>query len=79
MVLFLHNRYRTTGGEERVLEDLIWLVREHLGEDAEILTRSSSELAAMSEFSETTVLDHPGEINIGLGAVGVLDGDGLSR
>ena len=38
-----------------------------------------SQLAAMSEFSETTVLDHPGEINIGLGAVVVLDGDGLSR
>ena len=38
-----------------------------------------SKLAAMSEVSETTVLDHPGEINIGLGAVVVLDGDGLSR
>ena len=45
MVLFLHNRYRTTGGEERVLEDLIWLVREHLGERAETLTRSSRDLA----------------------------------
>ena len=30
MVLFLHNRYRTTGGEERVVEDLLWLVREQL-------------------------------------------------
>ena len=30
MVLFLHNRYRTTGGEERVVEDLLWLVRERL-------------------------------------------------
>ncbi len=37
MVLFLHNRYRTTGGEERVVEDLLWLVREHLGEPAELL------------------------------------------
>ena len=27
MVLFLHNRYRTTGGEERVVEDLLALVR----------------------------------------------------
>ena len=45
MVLFLHNRYRTTGGEERVLEDLMWLVREHLGEHAEALTRSSSTLS----------------------------------
>jgi glycosyltransferase involved in cell wall biosynthesis len=45
VVLFLHNRYRTTGGEERVLADLMWLVRQHLGEHAEILTRSSRELA----------------------------------
>ena len=30
MVLFLHNRYRTTGGEERAVEDLMWLVRERL-------------------------------------------------
>jgi glycosyltransferase involved in cell wall biosynthesis len=44
MVLFLHNRYRTTGGEERVVEDLLWLVREHLGEDAELLTRDSDGL-----------------------------------
>ncbi len=45
MVLFLHNRYRTTGGEERVVEDLLALVRGRLGEDAELLTRDS---AAMS-------------------------------
>jgi glycosyltransferase involved in cell wall biosynthesis len=44
MVLFLHNRYRTTGGEERAVEDLAWLVREQLGEPAELLTRSSAEL-----------------------------------
>jgi glycosyltransferase involved in cell wall biosynthesis len=44
MVLFLHNRYRTTGGEERVVEDLLWLVREHLGEDAELLERDSGTL-----------------------------------
>jgi glycosyltransferase involved in cell wall biosynthesis len=41
MVLFLHNRYRTTGGEERAVEDLLWLVREHLGEPAELLARDS--------------------------------------
>src|SRR5450759_480627 len=41
MVLFLHNRYRTTGGEERAVEDLLWLVREHLVEPAELLTRVS--------------------------------------
>jgi glycosyltransferase involved in cell wall biosynthesis len=44
MILFLHNRYRTTGGEERAVEDLVWLVREQLGEPAELLTRSSAEL-----------------------------------
>src|SRR5438876_7146344 len=45
MVLFLHNRYRTTGGEERVVDDLMWLVREQLGEPAELLTRDSSALS----------------------------------
>jgi glycosyltransferase involved in cell wall biosynthesis len=44
MILFLHNRYRTTGGEERAVEDLIWLVREQLHEPAELLTRDSAEL-----------------------------------
>ncbi len=42
MILFLHNRYRTTGGEERAVEDLLWLVRDRLGEDAELLTRDSA-------------------------------------
>jgi glycosyltransferase involved in cell wall biosynthesis len=45
MVLFLHNRYRTTGGEERAVEDLLWLVREHLGEPAELYSRDSVGLA----------------------------------
>jgi glycosyltransferase involved in cell wall biosynthesis len=44
VVLFLHSRYRTPGGEERVVEDLAWLVREHLGEDAELLMRDSARL-----------------------------------
>ena len=44
MVLFLHNRYRRSGGEERAVEDLMWLVREHLGEDAELLERDSAVL-----------------------------------
>src|SRR5271154_1736224 len=42
MILFLHNRYRRSGGEERAVEDLLWLVREHLGEDAELLERDSA-------------------------------------
>jgi glycosyltransferase involved in cell wall biosynthesis len=45
VILFLHNRYRTTGGEERAVEDLLWLVREHLGEDAELLDRDSAALS----------------------------------
>lgn len=42
VILFLHNRYRTTGGEERAVEDLLWLVREKLGEDAQLLARDSA-------------------------------------
>src|ERR1700733_7809958 len=44
VILFLHNRYRASGGEERAVEDLLWLVREHLGEDAELLERDSAVL-----------------------------------
>ena len=42
MILFLHNRYRTTGGEERAVDDLRWLVQERMGEEAELLTRDSA-------------------------------------
>jgi glycosyltransferase involved in cell wall biosynthesis len=45
MVLFVHNRYRTTGGEERVVEDLAWLARERLGMPAEVLARESAGLS----------------------------------
>ncbi len=45
MILFLHNRYRTTGGEERVVDDLVWLAREHLDEDAQLLARDSAGIA----------------------------------
>jgi glycosyltransferase involved in cell wall biosynthesis len=44
VILFLHNRYCVPGGEERVVDDLVWLVREHLGEDAERLERDSAAL-----------------------------------
>jgi glycosyltransferase involved in cell wall biosynthesis len=44
MVLFLHNRYRTMGGEERVVEDLLTLVREQLGERVELLDRDSARM-----------------------------------
>ncbi len=46
MVLFLHNRYRTTGGEERVVEDLMRLVRERMNEPAELLARDSGRLGS---------------------------------
>jgi glycosyltransferase involved in cell wall biosynthesis len=39
MILFLHNRYRAPGGEERVVDDLMWLVRERMGEPVELLAR----------------------------------------
>jgi glycosyltransferase involved in cell wall biosynthesis len=41
VILFLHHRYRTTGGEEQAVDDLVWLVRSQLGEDAELLERDS--------------------------------------
>jgi glycosyltransferase involved in cell wall biosynthesis len=44
VILFLHNRYRVAGGEERAVEDLLWLAREHLGEEAELLERDSATL-----------------------------------
>jgi glycosyltransferase involved in cell wall biosynthesis len=44
MILFLHNRYRTTGGEERTVQSLLRLVREHMGEQAELLERDSAGL-----------------------------------
>jgi glycosyltransferase involved in cell wall biosynthesis len=47
MVLFLHSRYRTTGGEERAVEDLMWLVREWLGEPVQLLCRDSAELGSV--------------------------------
>jgi glycosyltransferase involved in cell wall biosynthesis len=44
LILFVHNRYRVAGGEERAVEDLLWLVREHLGEEVELLERDSATL-----------------------------------
>jgi glycosyltransferase involved in cell wall biosynthesis len=44
VILFLHNRYRTTGGEERAVDELMWLVREHMSEDAQLLERDSATL-----------------------------------
>jgi glycosyltransferase involved in cell wall biosynthesis len=44
VILFLHHRYRTSGGEEQVVDDLVWLVRNQLGEDAELLERDSARI-----------------------------------
>jgi glycosyltransferase involved in cell wall biosynthesis len=44
VILFLHHRYRTAGGEEQAVDDLLWLVRSHLGEDAELLERDSQRI-----------------------------------
>src|SRR5215211_3650053 len=44
LILFLHNRYRITGGEERAVADLMALVRDELGEEAELLERDSAQL-----------------------------------
>jgi glycosyltransferase involved in cell wall biosynthesis len=46
MILLLHNRYRVPGGEERAVEDLAWLIREHLGEDVEVLQRDSAGISS---------------------------------
>jgi len=48
MVLFLHNRYRSEGGEERAVDDLLWLVREQMDEPAELLARDSLEVGRVS-------------------------------
>jgi glycosyltransferase involved in cell wall biosynthesis len=42
VILILHNRYRTTGGEERAVADHLWLLRTVLGEEAEVLERDSA-------------------------------------
>jgi glycosyltransferase involved in cell wall biosynthesis len=48
VILLVHNRYRTLGGEERAVADLAWLIPRELGEEAVVLERDS---AAMSSAS----------------------------
>ncbi len=45
MILLLHNRYRTLGGEERVVQDLARILPRVLGEDVEVLERGSDALS----------------------------------
>ena len=42
MILFLHHRYRTSGGEERAVDDLAWLAQSYLGERVQRLERDSA-------------------------------------
>ncbi|MTD46202.1 glycosyltransferase [Conexibacter sp. W3-3-2] len=42
MILVLHHRYRVLGGEERAVDDLVWLASSHLGERVERLERDSA-------------------------------------
>ncbi|MBU6338187.1 MAG: hypothetical protein KGR19_10315, partial [Acidobacteria bacterium] len=42
MILLLHNRYRTLGGEERVVGELERLIPSELGEEAVLLERDSA-------------------------------------
>jgi glycosyltransferase involved in cell wall biosynthesis len=44
VILLLHNRYRVPGGEEQAVEDLAWLIRTELGEEAELVGRDSAAL-----------------------------------
>jgi glycosyltransferase involved in cell wall biosynthesis len=46
VILLLHHRYRHAGGEERAVEDLTWLIREHLHEDVTRLERESDKVGA---------------------------------
>lgn len=48
MVLFLHHRYRTTGGEERAASALAEIVRGRLGEEVVTLERDSGRIANRS-------------------------------
>jgi glycosyltransferase involved in cell wall biosynthesis len=47
VILFLHNRYRIHAGEEQAVRNLMWLVRERLGEEVELLERDSSSLGRL--------------------------------
>jgi glycosyltransferase involved in cell wall biosynthesis len=42
VILLLHNRYRTRGGEERTVEALSRVIRDELGEETELLERDSA-------------------------------------
>jgi glycosyltransferase involved in cell wall biosynthesis len=45
VILLLHNRYRTLGGEERVVQELLRILPEQLGEETRLLERDSAALS----------------------------------
>src|SRR3954451_21380655 len=47
VILVLHNRYRVSGGEERVVADLAWLARERLGLEVRMLERDRANLGRL--------------------------------
>ncbi|HLI32567.1 MAG TPA: glycosyltransferase [Solirubrobacteraceae bacterium] len=47
MVIFLHNRYRTPGGEEQVVASLRRLVEEQIGEGAALLAADSAQIGRL--------------------------------
>jgi glycosyltransferase involved in cell wall biosynthesis len=75
MILFLHNRYRAPGGEERVVDDLMWLVRERMGDTAELLARgpSAGDPTVSAERGPGTA-GRGGAAGRGLAAAGLLRG-----
>ncbi|MSX01842.1 MAG: glycosyltransferase [Actinobacteria bacterium] len=46
MILLLHNRYRTLGGEERVVDELARLIPQQLGEEVTRFESSSADISA---------------------------------
>ena len=73
MILFLHNRYRAPGGEERVVDDLLWLVRERLGEPAELLARGGWDAGSRTRASVGRARAAAGLLRGGLDPDGVAD------
>jgi glycosyltransferase involved in cell wall biosynthesis len=71
VILLLHNRYRVPGGEERVVEELAWLVREHLGEAVEVLERDSAAVGRAAAAAGLLAGGlRPGEVAAAVGRTG---------
>src|SRR3954470_21268801 len=62
VILVLHNRYRVAGGEERAVQELLWLIRERMGEDAELLERPATTSAARAAAGLLRGGLRPGEV-----------------